>query len=453
MKHHYSTHARLCLTLTALLPACTRDNVDLGGDTITRNLERGTRCATSTALAEDVIVSNQEELDALSGCEEIEGNLIVRIFPGADLTPLGALRVVEGQFALGVRQTWDEIAGFGVSDRLDSDVELLRAGWVSSLDGVQSLERVGALFLRGAPGEDLTAFESLTSIGGSLGGIFQGEVILQQNLQLRSLAGFEDVANARHLVATLSPELESLRGLPASPLLTVSLYNSPRLADLSALGTLTTLTGLTLYGIGVRDLGAFSNLTLLEGSVTLSGNAALVDASGLSNLQTARGINITDNAVLKVLPSFRNFFQQPDVITITGNPELEQVELDFSQAPTQVYDIDAPDGSGADSTFEVGPDVIDVSNNALLRSIRVPAGLTTVNLGLVQNNPSLVRLELETLREFGRLSINANAALTEVEAVALDQVGLLQVTNNPQLSTAVFDGVRTTTREVHPNLE
>lgn len=443
----------LCLALGTLGLACSRESVDLGGDTLTQNLARGTRCAQSSTLTENVVVSNQEELDALSGCEEIEGNLIVRLFPSADLTPLSSLRVVEGQFALGVQQDWDEILGFFISGQLDSEVELLSAGWVASLDGVQALERVGALFLRGMPGADLRAFESLQGIGGSRAGVFQGQIILQQNSRLRSLAGLENVANARNLVVTLSDELESLSGIDAGSLQSVALYTSPQLSDLSALAPVSTLNNLVLYETGVQELSALQNLELLSGPLMLFGNPALVDASGLDNLQMAEPINIADNAALKVLPSFSNFYMQPSVITITGNAQLEQVSLDFSQAVTQVYDIAALDGTSEAAAFEVGPDVVDISNNAQLQSIEIPGGLTKVNLGVVQNNPSLVELDLGTLREVGRLSINGNAALSDVDPGALEHVSLLQVTQNPQLSAAIFADVQTFARDVHSNLE
>ncbi len=434
-----------CLTL-----ACAREGVDLGGGTTSQNLERGTLCAESTTLEEDVIVSNQDELDRVSGCEEIRGNLIVRIFPDADLTPLSSLRVVEGQLALGVRQGWDSIAGFGVSDRVDAEVDLIRAGWLPSLDGVQALERVGALFLRGLPDPDLRAFESLRSIAGSLGGYVRGGVILQQNQKLVNLGGFEQVAGVRSLVVTLSPAIESLNGLVPRDLEDVALYSSAALTDVSALAPLTALDNLIVYETGVTDLNAFSALESVRETVTVFGNAALVDATGLGALQRAELLHIANNPLLIAVPSFASFSAQPRVLSIRDNAALQHVVLDFVNAPTPTYRLDAF-GSPTGDEVELGIDVIDVQNNERLESISVPAGLTAAKLFISADNPSLTSIDLGSLRQLGQLSIINHEQLTQVDLGELASVSFLQASNNPLLSSTTFDSVPSFAREVSGN--
>jgi hypothetical protein len=430
---------------------CAREGVDLGGDTVARDIQRGSRCLESSVVEDDVIVSQQVELDALAGCEEFRGNLIVRAFAGADLTPLGALRRVEGELALGAPQTWDAIIGFLASDRLDPQRELIAAGWVQSLEGLQALEHAGALFLRGLPDVDLTAFESLASVGSDASGL---GLILQQNPHLRDLTGLERLSGLPELVVTLNPELVSLNGVDPTGLASVSLYASPVLTDLSALAPVTRLDNLMLFEIGARDLSAFAGLQRAE-FLGLTNNPALVDASGVGALASAENINVSGNPALEVLPSFVSFTTQPSTIAIHDNPELENVVLDFGNAPTRRYDIEGyPEQAGGEYIgYELGVDVLDIRNNAQLQSVSIPAGLTKAHLVLVGDNPSLTSVDLGSLTELGQLSIDDNPGLARVDIGALARVSFLQLTDNPLLSPAVFDDVQTFAREISGNAE
>lgn len=87
--------------LRALALGCTSEGVDLGGGLSTRALTGDSRCVDSPIIEGSVRVTSQEELAALQGCEEIRGDLEVQLFPDADLTPLGSLRVVESVLVLG----------------------------------------------------------------------------------------------------------------------------------------------------------------------------------------------------------------------------------------------------------------------------------------------------------------------------------------------------------------
>src|ERR1044071_2494426 len=82
------------LALGALPFGCASRDVDLGGGTLTRELLRNSRCNESPRIDGDVRVQSQADLDQLEGCQEIRGELDVRIFADVDLTPLHALRSV-----------------------------------------------------------------------------------------------------------------------------------------------------------------------------------------------------------------------------------------------------------------------------------------------------------------------------------------------------------------------
>ncbi|MEO8183727.1 MAG: hypothetical protein ABI895_33270 [Deltaproteobacteria bacterium] len=446
-----------CLSLgaAALTLCCESQAVDLGGDTVAQGLTRASRCAESGRIEDDIVIGSQVELAALAGCEEIGGNLIVKLFPGADLTPLSSLRVVEGQFALGVQQSWDQILGYQISDYFDEQVDLIRAGWLQSLVGVQSLERVGSLFLRGLPDADLSAFESLGLVAGDDDLGFIGQVILQQNLELRDLTGFEDVQGVKNLVVTLSPSLESLSGFaPGAQLGSISLYTSPALTDLGALAQVSALDGLILYQIGISDLDDLAALGSVRDGLSITGNLSLEDASGLALQQQApERISITGNAVLQLLPPFSGFASQPKMLQIRDNPALETLALDFANAQTQSYFLEGFAGQPDSVSVELGMDVIDIRNNQSLQSLSVRSGLTLAQLMVVGDNAALESVDFGSLSQLGQLSMTNNAALSRIGIGALARVASLQVTGNPLLPTAVFDGVQTFSRDVDGNAD
>jgi len=81
--------------------ACARDGVSLGDD-IYEPMPPSIRCARDPLIDADVRVTNQAELDALAGCEEISGDLEIAVYPDTDLRPLAALRTVGGALDIGI---------------------------------------------------------------------------------------------------------------------------------------------------------------------------------------------------------------------------------------------------------------------------------------------------------------------------------------------------------------
>jgi len=236
--------------------------------------------------------------------------------------------------------------------------------------------------------------------------------------------------------------------LPPAP------FSSAALADVSALASVTQLDSLYLFEIGLTDLNGLSGLTSVRNLVNIYGNTALVDATGVGALQTTDSLLIRNNPLLKTLPSFANFTSQPSTIAIRDNALLEHVVLDFVNAPTPTYnlrDFGAPASGG--TQVELGIDVIDISNNASLQSISVPAGLSEAQLFVGAGNPSLTSIDFGNLRELGQLSLVGNAQLSQVELGALASVSFLQVKDNPLLTGATFDDISAFAREISGNAE
>ncbi|MEY2932973.1 MAG: hypothetical protein RL033_3722, partial [Pseudomonadota bacterium] len=91
--------------MCATLLGCSADSINMGEGAPTP-VERArppssSRCAESPILEEDVVVRNQQELNALEGCEVIDGSLYVGAFERGQLRALHALRAVSHEIVIG----------------------------------------------------------------------------------------------------------------------------------------------------------------------------------------------------------------------------------------------------------------------------------------------------------------------------------------------------------------
>ena len=150
------------------LAACTSDTVDLGGAEATEGLGRGSRCTDSAVIGEAVLATNQAELDALAGCEEITGDLVVDVFDGADLRPLASLRAVGGTFTLGAyprpegSEFWDFYQSRALKEQVD---QIVAAGYLPSLEGVEALPGLDQRLLHGVVGVHRRAEHAIAVTG------------------------------------------------------------------------------------------------------------------------------------------------------------------------------------------------------------------------------------------------------------------------------------------------
>lgn len=452
----FSVEACHLFAVAVLTAGCASEGVDLGGGSLSQDLRRGDRCRQSPLLDQDVLVTNQAELDALRGCEEIRGALRVQKFAGADLGALSALRAVGAGLLLGTSELdllsleeWDDAARVNAIAEREA---ALTGTWLTSLSGLEALERVGELGIFGTALTDLEGFERLSELDASEAAsddVSGGLLNVQENPNLRDLRGLEDVRGIVNIGVGFNDSLESLAGLTlGSTLIGVSLFASPALVDIGALSPVRFAT-IAFDGIGVVDLAALSSL---EGgdSIDINNNAALRDASGLSAVQEVRSVTFMGNAALVALPRFSALQFLPDAITVVDNAALERVELDASLAfPTFV---DLPSGSWA-----LGVDVLQISDNPSLRSITLVAppvdfsGLTAAEGFIVQNNTALESIDFGGLSRVDVLALTNNTRLVDVALGALSTVDSLLVTNNTALDAAVFGSVRTFERVIEGN--
>jgi hypothetical protein len=438
-------------SLAALAIGCSSDGVDLGGGLLTQTLERGARCQDSTLVEGNVFVANQQDLEDLEGCEEIRGDLTIQMFADANLTPLHALSVVDGGFKLGE----SPINALSDEQRADSEIVnetvllegALRGTWLATLEGLESLERAGALALMDTAVRDLLPLSQLRGIGGasvSPDSIFQSnELVIQGNPLLRDLTGLERVRGVTELQIGFNGALESLAGLTLGPELTLlSVFEEPALTDIDAVSTVRAVGALALNTVGVTHLDALSGLQVVEREISIANNPDLVDVTGLGNVQQAEFLELLNNATLERLPSFRSYFVPPDIIFIADNPELEELTFDFFQSSTDAFLV-------GEELISISTGGMTIRNNAALRRVAIPAapneslGVSSMQVVAFERNPSLAEIDFGGLSRADLLTILQNPALGRVNLGDLARVDTLQITDNPALDTSVFDPVST----------
>lgn len=447
-KHIIRTYLRT-LSFVSLLAACSGGEVDLGGGTITQNVERGSRCSESTIIDESVTVREQSELDALLGCEEIRGDLLVHVFEGTDLSPLESLRSIDGDFFIGIYpalQALDEAAldaWFAETARIE---EIVNAGWLTSLAGVEALEQVGALTIAGISAPNLEAFESLRRMSGDVAGAGAGALSITRANNLVDLSGLDDVRGIHWLQLDDNASLESLDGLQVSSQMDyIWLRGSPRLSDVDALAPVGFVTSIIyLDNTGLTSLDDFSNLQTVTEDLALFNNAELENVDSLDALIVANSLVFSGNAKLTHLPEFTSL-AGIDGFEVYGNAELTSIALNFPSliAFNVVQGVDVPTSAG----------VIEIGDNPKLATLSFESGFGAAEMLAVYGNASLTNLDIGSLERLNRLSINGNTALAEVALGELQTVDSLFVYGNPLLSTAALRTVRTFESEFGDNAD
>jgi hypothetical protein len=415
----------LALALVGSLAACSNDVVDLGGGTLAQDILYGSRCAESPIVEGEVVVTNQAELDALLGCEEIRGGLQVSVFEDADLAPLAKLRAVDGNFIL------------GGSPHLPTEQyqAIVQAGWLTSLAGVESLERVGNFIILDVGAPNLNAFESLRLVGGNVDGVLSGALSISWAPNLVDLTGLENVRGFRALDISANLSLQSLDGLQLPTTIDrLTLQSNPLLSDIDALLPLTSVLDVFISNTGITSADGLANLRVVSLGLALSNNPELTNADALGNLEGVDYLVFEDCPKLERLPELSNLYGI-NGFKAMRNASLQAISLNFPKRSSSNY-VDGNDVPTAASVIEIG-------DNEQLESITFEAGFDAVEVLSAYRNASLTRIDLGSLQRLDHLEVRANPLLDEVALGALQTVDVLSVMENPLLSTAELRNVRT----------
>jgi hypothetical protein len=435
-----------CLSFIALLAGCSNDPVDLGGGREPREVQPGERCSNGASIVHGpVTVHDQNELEQLAGCEQIDGDLHIEVFSGADLRPLSALSIVDGLLEIGAYpesaldlNTTEELMA------LAADVDQISAdGYLSSLAGLEGLRRAGSLQLSYIAAEDLEpllGLRQLSGRGAALLGSPPGSSSINYAANLRDLHGLSNVESVQSLSLAETPALTSLGGIQfASTDTAVSLTDSPLLSSLAELEPLDSLASLGLSNVGITDLDSLANLIYVAGEIYLRGNPNLRNIDGLFASLNEIGIgsgwlSVTGNAVLQSIPSLHGV-SGLDMVTVSGNPELRSLHLDL---PTEAPAWNSLHGAPLKNPIEL----IDIGQNDSLTELSLSAALENGRVIAVYENAALVHVSMGALQHLEELDITGNANLEQIDVGALQTVDQLSVINNPKLDVAQLAAVR-----------
>jgi hypothetical protein len=440
-RHLSSLHYGWSVSALSLFSyACAGEEVDVGE--ISRDLASAeSRCQLATLVQGSVLIENQQQLDQLTGCEVIEGNLHVRPFDGADFRPLAALREVGGALELGRMTALDMLElPLEIQEDIDAifarEQAIIDSGWLASLAGFENLERAGSLTLTGVSAPDLEAFSKLSAL--TNGAVLQ----IGPCSGLLALTGLERLRGVVNLSLTCE-SLESLAG-PSFAARMMDVYiTGSNLTDLGALD-LESVNELRIEYTAIESLDALSGLTRAN-HIDVWGNSALTDVDAFDALAFGGYIRFGINPLLERLPEFTSLYELSSFI-VTSNESLTNFPSFPNVGPLNgASDLSELDPSDA---LRLRPDVIEVANNPAIEQIVIPAGWLAASYVTLGGNASLTSIDLSNLHAIDRLGIALNPLLESVTVGLLETADDLFVFENPLLPLDTFDSVQSYSRIV-----
>ncbi|WP_394830196.1 chitobiase/beta-hexosaminidase C-terminal domain-containing protein [Pendulispora rubella] len=278
--------------------------------------------------------STSSQLDALSGCREITGNLTIEGRGIWNLAALGSLERVGGSLTVSYTRELESLAGLQKLASVGGDLAIqgnYRLGSVAALEslyavggalrveynavtnlvGPNKLMRVGALLIEEPFLTSVTGFSALEEIQGyfvlsrtaltAFDGFpaltsIRGNAIFRGNPVLQSVTGFAHVHELSGLDIANSPSLSRFAAFPNAKAVRGDVYisDSPKLAQLDLKG-IEVVDGRVSIGAvdgdglpALASLDGFSGLTAI-GRLDLRGKLGFADLKGLGRLTRING--------------------------------------------------------------------------------------------------------------------------------------------------------------------
>jgi hypothetical protein len=409
------------LLLVASLGACSSEAVRMGevdpdavGGTSSQSLPASSRCHESTTIQGDVWIDNQAQLDALEGCEVIEGHLTIGGFHDADLRPLHALTTVRGSILIDMA--------------VAPEAPNVETPMLDSLEGLESLQSAASLDLRGLLADNVDALSNLAMLT-------TGRLWILASPNLRALDGLANLRAVTDLVLAC-PALEDIAPLQLADAMTGLNIYAARFSRLSPLGVGIVSGGpLEISNTELRNLDAFAGLVYAPGNIRIGDNPLLENIDGLKDLQFAGPLSISHNPSLAHLPPFSTL-KTLSALEVSDNDSLVEIPaFSFSGA--------GAGGQDPLSLLSRSSALAVITDNAALSSITLPEMWLGGSALIIDNNPALEQVNLTQQLSYDYLSITGNPALASVDIGVLGTVDLLEVLDNPELDTSVFGSVQT----------
>jgi Leucine-rich repeat (LRR) protein len=304
-------------------------------------------CATSSVVTRSLRVDNQAQLDALAGCERIEGDLTLELLADANAGSLASLRAITGVLRVSGARGGTRVPLFAALELVGglhlSDLPLEEPPALPRLRTIQSASNFdvsrGGLSIDACSGlVDMRAFAaieeldflsvnrvwSLTSLEG-LNGLRRLHSLSLEETGVTDLSQLARASGLRMLILAGNSALESLEGLPdGRELFGVVVARNERLASLRGLGLPAVLNGLN-----ISENRRLETLAGLEGlrrarHISVSGSS-LINLTGLDGLEQVDILTIHTNPVLGSLVGLAALREVGELM-LNGNPALVGLE-------------------------------------------------------------------------------------------------------------------------------
>ncbi len=211
----------------------------------------GEPCVLEGGFLVATVLSTQADVEALRGCTSIEGHLTIGDpsdkYSIVDLTPLGALEEITGNFHISSNHALTSLEGL---NKLTTSrtVKLNDNDALTNLQGLNNLTETDQLSIQNH--DALTSLEGLNKLSRT------SVVQITHNPALTSLEGLNKLSNTFHLEIAVNPSLTSV-------------------------GALRRLNANAIFALVIRNNDALTNLEGLEG-VTYAFEAEIHDNTALS---------------------------------------------------------------------------------------------------------------------------------------------------------------------------
>ena len=307
-------------------------------------------CVATETRTGDVLLSDQEQVDALANVSLIQGDLTIDPDSDLNLNALRQIKEITGSFTLN-----DDRVGEVTGSIISNDSDALR-----KLGGFDCLESVGEDFIISSGNlTSLDGFNALESIGGSMR--------IEGNDKLLSIDGFESLKTIESNLLVLDHvTLNRFEGFSALETIGGNLiFQAANVESLSDFPSLKTVVGGLI--LGVITIDGFNALTFVGGPFGILG-VAVEEISGFNALETAND-------------GFGIVFA-PELTSISGFESLETINGEF-----QVFGNDKLTSvSGFDMLEESGiTEGSNVSNNPLFDCQNSPLSFATTSFGNLVN--------------------------------------------------------------------
>lgn len=346
---------------------------------------RGVMGSTGSAAIE---VRDQGGLDALADCSTIVGHLIIQPFEGVDLRPLSSLRTVLGTVTLGSPDDDPPASGF------------------PSLEGLDNLESVAGLSLRGVLAPSLRALGSLRRFVQLTDETWlpsKGHLYIDHCPELTELSGLERLEGLVGVTLRNNAKLASLRGIQLPEIMDQLTVSDSPVEDLGDTSRLTEVSALWFRRTALQSAAGLERVVRVD-QLQFSGNSALRDLSALSALTEVGYLDVSENPQLEVLPTLGEL-RVLNELSVTDNARLREIP-NISVGYLQ---------SGW------------IEGNASLERVFALLQTRQVYYLRVADNPQLSVLDLGQLQTLSELWVTNNPALDDTALRRLEPLGSSRV--------------------------